>query len=61
LRRQVRREVKKPLILMVNKKLLKSKHSVSNLSEFESKKSFYPVYADNLPEEKIKKVLICSG
>ncbi len=46
---------------MVNKKLLKSKNSASNLQEFDSKKSFVPVYADNLPENNIRKVLICSG
>jgi 2-oxoglutarate dehydrogenase E1 component len=61
LRRQVRRDIRKPLVLMVNKKLLKSKNSASNLQEFDSKKSFVPVYADNLPENNIRKVLICSG
>jgi 2-oxoglutarate dehydrogenase E1 component len=73
LRRQMRREFRKPLIIMTPKSLLRHKKCVSNISEFSIKSTFHRVLEDdsfskikNLLElkkkdSKIKKVVICSG
>ena len=73
LRRQMHREFRKPLIIMTPKSLLRHKKCVSDISEFSKKSTFHRVLEDdayskmnNLLElkkrdEKIKKVVICSG
>jgi 2-oxoglutarate dehydrogenase E1 component len=73
LRRQMRREFRKPLIIMTPKSLLRHKKCISNISEFSIKSTFHRVLEDdsfsnvkNLLElkkkdNKIKKVVICSG
>ena len=73
LRRQMRREFRKPLIIMTPKSLLRHKKCTSNISEFLIKSTFHRVLEDdsfskikNLLElkkkdSKIKKVVMCSG
>jgi 2-oxoglutarate dehydrogenase E1 component len=73
LRRQMRREFRKPLIIMTPKSLLRHKKCISNISEFSIKSTFHRVLEDdsfskvkNLLElkkkdEKIKKAVMCSG
>jgi 2-oxoglutarate dehydrogenase E1 component len=73
LRRQMRREFRKPLIIMTPKSLLRHKKCISNISEFSIKSTFHRVLEDdtflkvtNLLElkkkdDKIKKVVMCSG
>ena len=65
LRRQVRRNFRKPLILMTPKSLLRHKLCVSTLNEMTNGSSFQPVIAEtaaNLVEDKkIRRVVICSG
>ncbi|MDB2353412.1 2-oxoglutarate dehydrogenase E1 component [Candidatus Pelagibacter bacterium] len=73
LRRQMHREFRKPLVIMTPKSLLRHKKCVSDISEFSKKSTFHRVLEDdayskmnNLLElkkrdEKIKKVVICSG
>jgi 2-oxoglutarate dehydrogenase E1 component len=73
LRRQMRREFRKPLIIMTPKSLLRHKKCISDISEFSIKSTFHRVLEDdsfskirNLLELKkkdsgIKKVVMCSG
>jgi len=73
LRRQMRRDFRKPLIIMTPKSLLRHKKCVSSISEFSIKSTFHRVLEDesflkikNLLElkkrdSKIKKVVMCSG
>jgi len=73
LRRQMRREFRKPLIIMTPKSLLRHKQCISNISEFSIKSTFHRILEDdsflkvkNLLElknkdSKIKKVVMCSG
>ena len=73
LRRQMRREFRKPLIIMTPKSLLRHKRCISNIEEFSIKSTFHRVLEDdsflkvkNLLElkkkdNKIKKVVMCSG
>jgi 2-oxoglutarate dehydrogenase E1 component len=73
LRRQMRREFRKPLIVMTPKSLLRHKKCISSISEFSIKSSFHRILEDdsfsnikNLLElkkkdNKIKKVVMCSG
>ena len=73
LRRQMHREFRKPLVIMTPKSLLRHKKCVSDISEFSKKSTFHRVLEDdsyskmnNLLElkkrdEKIKKVVMCSG
>jgi 2-oxoglutarate dehydrogenase E1 component len=69
LRRQVRRNFRKPLILMTPKSLLRHKKCVSKLEEFGPGTSFHRVLWDNAqlepgrlaPDDKIKRVILCSG
>jgi 2-oxoglutarate dehydrogenase E1 component len=72
LRRQLKREIRKPLILMTPKSLLRHKRAVSRLDEMATGTSFHRVLWDDaqlLPDEKIKlqpdnkirRVLLCSG
>ena len=72
LRRQLKREIRKPLILMTPKSLLRHKRAVSRLDELTSGTSFHRLLWDDaqlLPNEKIKlvsddkirRVIMCSG
>jgi 2-oxoglutarate dehydrogenase E1 component len=72
LRRQLRREIRKPLILMTPKSLLRHKRAVSRLDEMGPNTSFHRVLWDDaqlLPKEtiklvaddKIRRVVMCSG
>jgi 2-oxoglutarate dehydrogenase E1 component len=72
LRRQLKREIRKPLILMTPKSLLRHKRAVSKLSEIANHTSFHRLLWDDaqfLPDEKIKlvadgqirRVVLCSG
>ena len=72
LRRQLKREIRKPLILMTPKSLLRHKRAVSRLDELATGTSFHRLLWDDaqlLPNEKIKlvaddkirRVVMCSG
>ena len=68
LRRQIRREFRKPLILMTPKSLLRHKRCVSSIKEFGPKSTFHRVLWDHaqqsgkiFDDESIKRVVICSG
>jgi 2-oxoglutarate dehydrogenase E1 component len=64
LRRQVKRNFRKPLIVMSPKSLLRHKLAVSKLSEIDSGTSFTPII-DEIDAEvkaaKVSKVVFCSG
>ena len=72
LRRQLKRDIRKPLILMTPKSLLRHKRAVSRLSELGPDTSFHRLLWDDaqlLPDEtiklvaddKIRRVVMCSG
>jgi 2-oxoglutarate dehydrogenase E1 component len=72
LRRQLKREIRKPLILMTPKSLLRHKRAVSRLDEMTNGTSFHRLLWDDaqyLPNEpiklvadgKIRRVILCSG
>ncbi|MFD0667286.1 2-oxoglutarate dehydrogenase E1 component [Ramlibacter sp. MAHUQ-53] len=62
LRRQMLRDLRKPLIIMTPKSLLRNKDATSPLSEF-TKGSFQTVIPENkeLKADKVKRVIACSG
>jgi 2-oxoglutarate dehydrogenase E1 component len=73
LRRQMRRDFRKPLIIMTPKSLLRHKRAVSNLIDFGPGNSFHRVMIDGaeagcdvggvklVGDDKIKRVILCSG
>lgn len=72
LRRQLKREIRKPLILMTPKSLLRHKRAVSSLAEMDAGTSFHRLLWDDaqfLPgekiqlvaDDKIRRVVLCSG
>jgi len=72
LRRQLHREIRKPLILMTPKSLLRHKRAVSRLDELGKDTTFHRILYDDaqmLPDEKIKlvgddkirRIVLCSG
>ncbi len=72
LRRQLHREIRKPLILMTPKSLLRHKRAVSRLDELGANTTFHRILYDDaamLPDEKIKlvpndkirRIVLCSG
>ena len=72
LRRQLKRDIRKPLVLMTPKSLLRHKRAVSRLDEMGPDTSFHRLLWDDaqmLPAEKIKlvaddkirRVVMCSG
>ncbi|HVV63492.1 MAG TPA: 2-oxoglutarate dehydrogenase E1 component [Pseudolabrys sp.] len=72
LRRQLKREIRKPLILMTPKSLLRHKRAVSRLDEMGPNTSFHRLLWDDaqlLPgqkiklvsDDKIRRVIMCSG
>ena len=62
LRRQMVRNLRKPLVIMTPKSLLRAKDAASPLSEF-TRGSFQTVIPENkeLKGDKVKRVLACSG
>ncbi|GAB0116248.1 2-oxoglutarate dehydrogenase E1 component [Acidisoma sp. 7E03] len=64
LRRQLKRNYRKPLVIMTPKSLLRHKLAVSPLSEMAEGTSFRKVIGeidDLAPAEKIRRVVICTG
>ena len=72
LRRQLKRQIRKPLIMMTPKSLLRHKRAVSRLDEFGADTAFHRILYDDaamLPEQKIRlvnddnirRVVLCSG
>ncbi len=72
LRRQLKRDFRKPLVLMTPKSLLRHKRAVSTLSEMSGESSFHRLLWDDaqmLPDQaiklvkdsKIRRVVLCSG
>ncbi len=63
LRRQMRRDFRKPLILMTPKSLLRHKLAVSNIADFTGESHFRRILSDlNPPEEgETKRLVLCSG
>jgi 2-oxoglutarate dehydrogenase E1 component len=72
LRRQLKREIRKPLILMTPKSLLRHKRAVSRLDELGADTSFHRVLLDDaetlndqkiklVADDKIRRVVLCSG
>ena len=72
LRRQLKRDIRKPLVLMTPKSLLRHKRAVSTLDEFYGEGHFRRLLSDDaetLPNEtiklvkddKIRRVILCSG
>ena len=70
LRRQLKREFRKPLIQMTPKSLLRNKRAVSKLDEFGPETSFHRILMDDaetggeiklVEDGKVRRVVICSG
>ncbi|SHL27364.1 2-oxoglutarate dehydrogenase E1 component [Roseibium suaedae] len=71
LRRQIKRDIRKPLILMTPKSLLRHKRAVSKLSELGADSSFHRLLWDDaeygqsetklVSDDKIRRVVMCSG
>jgi 2-oxoglutarate dehydrogenase E1 component len=70
LRRQLKREIRKPLILMTPKSLLRHKRAVSTLAEIGAGTSFHRVLRDDAEkggeltlagDDNIRRVILCSG
>jgi multifunctional 2-oxoglutarate metabolism enzyme len=60
LRRQVKQELMKPLVVMTPKSLLRLPAAVSSLDQFE-KGGFLPVIGDAVNPAGVERVLLCSG
>jgi 2-oxoglutarate dehydrogenase E1 component len=60
LRRQVKRDFRKPLIAMTPKSLLRHKLAVSPVEQLATGR-FLEVIDDNLEPERVRRVLVCSG
>ncbi|ESR24054.1 2-oxoglutarate dehydrogenase E1 component [Lutibaculum baratangense AMV1] len=70
LRRQLRRDFRKPLILMTPKSLLRHKRAVSKLEDFGPESCFHRLLWDDeenqrggrlVSDDKIRRVVMCSG
>ena len=72
LRRQLKREIRKPLILMTPKSLLRHKRAMSRLDEMTTGTSFHRLLWDDaqylkgekiklVPDDKIRRVILCTG
>jgi 2-oxoglutarate dehydrogenase E1 component len=72
LRRQLKREIRKPLILMTPKSLLRHKRAVSRLDEMAANTTFHRLLWDDaqalpnekiklVPDDKIRRVVMCTG
>jgi 2-oxoglutarate decarboxylase len=60
LRRQVKQEMSKPLVVMTPKSLLRLPQAASSLDQFTSG-GFYPVIGDGVSPLGVERVIICSG
>jgi 2-oxoglutarate dehydrogenase E1 component len=61
LRRQMRRDFRKPLVVMTPKSLLRHKLCVSPLKMMTGKESFHRVLSDETKLKDVKRVVMCSG
>ncbi|HEY1187443.1 MAG TPA: 2-oxoglutarate dehydrogenase E1 component [Gemmata sp.] len=61
LRRQVKRNFRKPLVVMTPKSLLRLPAAVSPVSEFAGNTHFREVLDDGANPEQVTRVLVCSG
>ncbi|MBS9722288.1 2-oxoglutarate dehydrogenase E1 component [Tianweitania sp. BSSL-BM11] len=66
LRRQLKRDFRKPLILMTPKSLLRHKRAVSTLADLSGESSFHRLLWDDAgaqlqKDSKIRRVVLCSG
>ncbi|MFY9629332.1 MAG: 2-oxoglutarate dehydrogenase E1 component [Methylocystis sp.] len=73
LRRQLNRDIRKPLVLMAPKSLLRQKRCVSRIEEFGPDSGFHRLLADEAaapatagaftlrPPEEVRRVVLCSG
>ena len=72
LRRQLKRDIRKPLIMMTPKSLLRNKRATSRLEEFAEGTSFHRILWDDaealkgqpiklVKDDKIRRVVMCSG
>ena len=72
LRRQLKRDFRKPLILMTPKSLLRHKRAVSTLAELGDGSSFHRILRDDaetkagaaiklVEDDKVRRVILCSG
>jgi 2-oxoglutarate dehydrogenase E1 component len=64
LRRQLKANYRKPLVLMTPKSLLRHKLAVSSLAEFGPRSAFRYVIPESdaiAPEEAVKRVVLCTG
>ena len=68
LRRQMRRDFRKPLIVMTPKSLLRHKKCISEISEFDENSTFHRVLWDHgqlenrlVADKDIAQVVLCSG
>jgi len=72
LRRQMKRDIRKPLIIMTPKSLLRHKRATSKLSEMDEGTSFHRLLWDDaeiltgekiklVPDAEIRRVVMCSG
>ena len=72
LRRQMRRDFRKPLVLMTPKSLLRHKRAVSTLAEFSGESTFHRLLWDDaqylkdqpiqlVKDSKIRRVVLCTG
>lgn len=60
LRRQIKRDFRKPLVVMSPKSLLRAKAAVSTMQELVEGR-FHEVIDDSVEADKVKRVLVCSG
>ena len=60
IRRQLKRDFRKPLVCFTPKKLLRYPSCVSTITDF-TKANFQEVLDDNLDSKKVKRVAFCSG
>ncbi len=72
LRRQLKRDIRKPLILMTPKSLLRHKRAVSSLDALQTGTSFHRILRDGaeqagehkvklVADDKVRRVIVCSG
>ena len=61
LRRQMKREFKKPLVIMTPKSLLRHKECVSKVSDFTEGHFHNMIDDDSVDKNRIKKIILCSG
>jgi 2-oxoglutarate dehydrogenase E1 component len=61
LRRQMKREFKKPLIIMSPKSLLRHKDCVSKVSDFTDSQFWTIIDDDKITKKNAKRVILCSG